>query len=232
MREKDKEGKDASSVHSKEDSGHGEEVEVVGGGEGVHEPFTDPDGWVYGDNKWENQSNKGGISKYTRFRRWTRIAVLTEFVQVVDAAEDASCNARATKRRATSVSTSTAQAAGSNRDTSPSALRRSTLPPMNLSKEGAAPHISTPVTASPVSSSATANAASDSHSSKAETSASEEQAIAVNTQPTPSALMSPPHSAADTKSPTHGARAVADGHDKGEKMDSPLRQRLRNALNK
>lgn len=25
--------------------------------------LTDVDGWVYGDNKWENQSNRGGISK-------------------------------------------------------------------------------------------------------------------------------------------------------------------------
>ncbi|KAF8348111.1 hypothetical protein F5887DRAFT_915216 [Amanita rubescens] len=24
---------------------------------------TDSDGWVYGDNKWENQSSKGGMSK-------------------------------------------------------------------------------------------------------------------------------------------------------------------------
>lgn len=63
MKEKEKDGKDASSVHSREHSGNGEEVEVVGRGEDAHEPFTDPDGWVYGDNKWENQSNKGGISK-------------------------------------------------------------------------------------------------------------------------------------------------------------------------
>jgi Integral peroxisomal membrane peroxin len=27
------------------------------------DPFTDPDGWVYGDNKWENQSNRGVMGK-------------------------------------------------------------------------------------------------------------------------------------------------------------------------
>ncbi|KAF8626832.1 hypothetical protein AX15_004663 [Amanita polypyramis BW_CC] len=43
---------------------------------------TDPDGWVYGDNKWENQSNKGGMSKYTRYRRWTRIAIVHELVEL------------------------------------------------------------------------------------------------------------------------------------------------------
>jgi hypothetical protein len=60
---KEKDSRDTSSVHSREDSGHGEEVEVIGRGENANEPFTDPDGWVFGDNKWENQSNKGGISK-------------------------------------------------------------------------------------------------------------------------------------------------------------------------
>ncbi|KIP08297.1 hypothetical protein PHLGIDRAFT_29638 [Phlebiopsis gigantea 11061_1 CR5-6] len=48
------------------------------------EPCTDPDGWVYGDNKWEGGSAKGGMGKYTRFRRWSRIAVLTETVEWVD----------------------------------------------------------------------------------------------------------------------------------------------------
>ena len=27
------------------------------------DPLTDPDGWVYGDNKWENQSNRGVMGK-------------------------------------------------------------------------------------------------------------------------------------------------------------------------
>lgn len=30
------------------------------------DPTTDSDGWVYGDNKWENQSSKGGMSKASR----------------------------------------------------------------------------------------------------------------------------------------------------------------------
>ncbi|PPQ99710.1 hypothetical protein CVT24_009693 [Panaeolus cyanescens] len=51
------------------------------------DPLTDADGWVYGDNKWEAQSHKGGMGKYTRFRRWTRIAVVFEVVERV-AADD------------------------------------------------------------------------------------------------------------------------------------------------
>ncbi|KAJ7209534.1 Peroxin/Dysferlin domain-containing protein [Mycena pura] len=47
------------------------------------ELFTDEDGWVYGDNKWEKPSAKGGMGKYTRFRRWTRVAVVTETVEPV-----------------------------------------------------------------------------------------------------------------------------------------------------
>ncbi|KAJ7594831.1 Peroxin/Dysferlin domain-containing protein [Mycena floridula] len=45
---------------------------------------TDPDGWIYSDNKWEGKTNKGGIGKYTRYRRWTRIATVQEVVHVVD----------------------------------------------------------------------------------------------------------------------------------------------------
>lgn len=62
------------------------------------EDLTDLDGWIYGDNKWEGRSGKGGIGKvcsvmntygpvslpqYTRYRRWTRIAVVEEHVEVV-----------------------------------------------------------------------------------------------------------------------------------------------------
>lgn len=32
-------------------------------GQSGDEVLTDPDGWVYADNKWENQSNKGGMGK-------------------------------------------------------------------------------------------------------------------------------------------------------------------------
>lgn len=59
------------------------------------EKYTDADGWIYGDNKWESTSDKGGMGKvsgqlftfeagliislkYTRIRRWTRIAILRE----------------------------------------------------------------------------------------------------------------------------------------------------------
>jgi hypothetical protein len=57
--------------------------------------FTDQDGWIYGDNKWENTAPKAGMGKvsvsilpplgpllichqFTRFRRWCRVAVLVE----------------------------------------------------------------------------------------------------------------------------------------------------------
>jgi hypothetical protein len=48
---------------------------------------TDPEGWVYGDNKWEGGSSKGGMGKYTRYRRWTRIAILAEMVELVGPGE-------------------------------------------------------------------------------------------------------------------------------------------------
>jgi len=51
------------------------------------EPFTDADGWVYGDNKWEGPSSKGGMGKYTRYRRWTRVAVVFEMVETVSAGD-------------------------------------------------------------------------------------------------------------------------------------------------
>ncbi|KAI9068315.1 hypothetical protein FKP32DRAFT_1587718 [Trametes sanguinea] len=51
------------------------------------EPYTDPDGWVYADNKWEGASSKGGMGKYTRYRRWTRVAVLTETVELIEPGE-------------------------------------------------------------------------------------------------------------------------------------------------
>ncbi|KAH7108138.1 integral peroxisomal membrane peroxin-domain-containing protein [Auriculariales sp. MPI-PUGE-AT-0066] len=49
----------------------------------VQEHLTDADGWTYFDNKWENPNNKGGMGKFTRHRRWTRIAVLVEEVENV-----------------------------------------------------------------------------------------------------------------------------------------------------
>ncbi|GJJ08777.1 hypothetical protein Clacol_002996 [Clathrus columnatus] len=49
----------------------------------VEETPTDMDGWVYGDNKWEALSGRGGMGKYTRFRRWTRVAILEENIEEV-----------------------------------------------------------------------------------------------------------------------------------------------------
>ncbi|KAK1229152.1 hypothetical protein PQX77_007724 [Marasmius sp. AFHP31] len=48
---------------------------------------TDPDGWVFGDNKWENKTSKGGMGKYTRYRRWTRVAIVVEHVEIVEEGE-------------------------------------------------------------------------------------------------------------------------------------------------
>ncbi|KAF8317913.1 hypothetical protein DL93DRAFT_2076433 [Clavulina sp. PMI_390] len=50
--------------------------------------LTDAEGWVYGDNKWEATAPKNGIGKFTRSRRWTRIAVLTETVEIVPISEN------------------------------------------------------------------------------------------------------------------------------------------------
>ncbi|QRV84742.1 integral peroxisomal membrane peroxin protein [Ceratobasidium sp. AG-Ba] len=53
----------------------------------LNDPLTDPDGWVYADNKWEGPSPKGGIGKYTRYRIWSRSAVLIEEIEDLDDAE-------------------------------------------------------------------------------------------------------------------------------------------------
>ncbi|KAH8828522.1 Peroxin/Dysferlin domain-containing protein, partial [Flagelloscypha sp. PMI_526] len=45
------------------------------------ELLTDVDGWIYGDNKWEARAPKGGMGKYTRYRRWTRVAIVEEHVE-------------------------------------------------------------------------------------------------------------------------------------------------------
>ncbi|KAH7885639.1 integral peroxisomal membrane peroxin-domain-containing protein [Phlebopus sp. FC_14] len=56
-------------------------------GQQEEDAVTDPEGWLYGDNKWEGASCKGGMGKYTRYRRWTRIATLTETVELVGPGE-------------------------------------------------------------------------------------------------------------------------------------------------
>ncbi|KAI6121381.1 integral peroxisomal membrane peroxin-domain-containing protein [Pisolithus sp. B1] len=64
---------------------HVDDPSAIAGAE--DDSATDPEGWVYADNKWEGLSSRGGIGKYTRYRRWTRIAKLTETVEVVGPGE-------------------------------------------------------------------------------------------------------------------------------------------------
>ncbi|KAF9051007.1 hypothetical protein BDZ89DRAFT_1056904 [Hymenopellis radicata] len=56
----------------------------------TEEELTDADGWVYADNKWEAKGPRGGIGKYTRYRRWSRIALLSTDAPVTDLAESPS----------------------------------------------------------------------------------------------------------------------------------------------
>ncbi|EAL23503.1 hypothetical protein CNBA1500 [Cryptococcus deneoformans B-3501A] len=49
---------------------------------------TDADGWVYGDNKWENVGSKGGLGKFTRRRRWRRRAICIETVRKLSPSDD------------------------------------------------------------------------------------------------------------------------------------------------
>ncbi|KAF9264236.1 hypothetical protein L218DRAFT_863273 [Marasmius fiardii PR-910] len=79
-----------SSAGSSTGKGENNDGETVDDGEDEGEDedlVTDPDGWVYGDNKWEKKSNKGGMGKYTRYRRWTRIAMVFEHVEVIEDGE-------------------------------------------------------------------------------------------------------------------------------------------------
>lgn len=41
---------------------------------------TDSSGWRYGDNGWEKMTNRSGIGKYTRRRKWVRKARMEEIV--------------------------------------------------------------------------------------------------------------------------------------------------------
>ncbi|KZO93398.1 hypothetical protein CALVIDRAFT_566630 [Calocera viscosa TUFC12733] len=83
----------------------GEEEEQAGAGAGAErheadgeETVTDENGWVFFDNKWQGRGSKGGMGKYTRSRRWSRIALCHETVEVVRSPSSA---------RAASFSTST-----------------------------------------------------------------------------------------------------------------------------
>ncbi|KAK2467795.1 hypothetical protein APHAL10511_000090 [Amanita phalloides] len=84
------------------------------------DPVTDLDGWVYGDNKWENQSNKGGMSKYTRYRRWTRIATVHEIVEPLHEYEHGDLRAESTD----SLSSKIVDIDKSNEDKKSSPLRQ------------------------------------------------------------------------------------------------------------
>ena len=95
-------GRESTDGHRTDDeSTEGDVHAAPEDGEEPAEPCTDADGWVYADNKWEGASGRGGMGKvrlvislagcarsscilqYTRFRRWTRVAVLTETVELV-----------------------------------------------------------------------------------------------------------------------------------------------------
>jgi Integral peroxisomal membrane peroxin len=62
-------GKDSLSLHRRDSSAtstsHPDTTaqEVEEGAEEDTEGYTDPDGWIFGDNKWESKSNKGGMGK-------------------------------------------------------------------------------------------------------------------------------------------------------------------------
>lgn len=99
----DVEGMPLSATSSADSEGHHDED--VSSPRDEDESYTDNDGWVYGDNKWKATSSSGGLGKvsihtlreivyvslttvkYTRFRKWTRIAILKETVEPASAAE-------------------------------------------------------------------------------------------------------------------------------------------------
>ena len=61
---KELDAKDGFPAKDGEKAGEKGEGELPAGqGEAEEEPFTDADGWVYGDNKWEGGSAKGGLGK-------------------------------------------------------------------------------------------------------------------------------------------------------------------------
>jgi hypothetical protein len=64
----------STSSHPDEPTAHEEEEGREGGGEGDGEPTTDADGWVYGDNKWEATTDKGGLGKVIFFHLLTDIS--------------------------------------------------------------------------------------------------------------------------------------------------------------
>lgn len=63
-RKKDK-GRESGKEVVEEGSEHGgvEDPHANGDKDGNEEPSTDPDAWVYADNKWEGGGAKGGLGK-------------------------------------------------------------------------------------------------------------------------------------------------------------------------
>ena len=71
-------GKDKDGGHAKErERSEGEKSNEDSQGQEDEELHTDPDGWVYGDNKWEGGSAKGGMAKvsslFTQYPRRSSI---------------------------------------------------------------------------------------------------------------------------------------------------------------
>lgn len=137
--------------------------------------------------------------QYTRFRRWTRVAVLTEFVSVVDASEESKAKSKVPQ----------------------SNVRKAAPPaPINVSKDGAAPSYSSAI-ASPVASNTNATTAVG-------LDAPSPQATITRTQPTASSGM-----VASPTIPGPTSPAISDLQSPvSPPAESPLRQRLRNALSK
>jgi hypothetical protein len=145
-----RDGKNGAGAREGEKGG---DRETVGSSQGdeEEEPFTDADGWIYGDNKWESRSTKGGLGKvsillpscifrtesslyqYTRYRRWTRVAVLNETVEWIDEA-DVPTEVKAARRLSgvpilqspVDAQPNTSSTASSKTDTVTSPVRKST----------------------------------------------------------------------------------------------------------
>lgn len=83
-------GRKGSESTDVSDDGHHSSSEVTGTIPPV-DAETDSEGWVYGDNKWENMKASGGLGKFTRRRRWQRRAVCTETVHRISEPEKLLC---------------------------------------------------------------------------------------------------------------------------------------------
>ncbi|OBZ66088.1 hypothetical protein A0H81_13972, partial [Grifola frondosa] len=86
-KERERDEGDAGAAHAEQAAGEAADAGTAEDAGEEEEPCTDADGWIYGDNKWEGGTSKGGMGKYTRYRRWTRIAVLTETAELVGPGE-------------------------------------------------------------------------------------------------------------------------------------------------